>query len=273
MLLSLVMITVYFRESDGGALHELQDAGATVLSPFQVAAERVARPFRDVYGYVDGLVDAKAENERLRAENRRLRQASIQDLNACQQNLRLRALLAYRDGPRFPDDYRGVATRVLVPATSRFDRRIVLAAGSSDGIRVDDPVVTGDGLVGRVTSLAPHTAQVTLLTDSTSSVAAFDLRTGAPGIVEHGEGESLVLDRVAKEQVVSRGDVIVTAGSPNRRLRSLYPRWIQIGVVTSVNQTDTDLYKRVQIEPFVDFGALDDVLVLVPKGRAAARAR
>ena len=68
VLVALVLITVSFRESSGGGLHRVQSAGATVLHPFQVGAERVARPFRDVYGWFSGLVHAKSEAKRLRAE-------------------------------------------------------------------------------------------------------------------------------------------------------------------------------------------------------------
>ena len=68
VLLALVLVTVSFRESSGGPLHRAQGAGATVLHPFQIAAERVARPFRDVYGYFAGLVHAKSENGRLKEE-------------------------------------------------------------------------------------------------------------------------------------------------------------------------------------------------------------
>ena len=73
VLLSIGLITIYFRESSGGGLHQVQSAGATVLRPFEVAADRVSRPFRDAYGYFSGLFGAKSENKRLRAEVDRLR--------------------------------------------------------------------------------------------------------------------------------------------------------------------------------------------------------
>jgi hypothetical protein len=72
VVLSLVLITISFREPTGGALGGIQGAGVTVLRPFEIAAERVARPFRDVYGYFRGLAHAKQENKRLRAEVERL---------------------------------------------------------------------------------------------------------------------------------------------------------------------------------------------------------
>jgi len=68
VLLSIVLITVYFREPAGGGLHSVQSGGATVLRPFEVGAERVARPFRDAYGWFAGLVHAKSQNAALRAQ-------------------------------------------------------------------------------------------------------------------------------------------------------------------------------------------------------------
>lgn len=265
VVLSLAMITVYFRESGAGRLHDAQAVGATVLRPFQVGAERVARPFRDVYGYFAGLVRAKSENAGLRVEVDRLRPQVIQSRTALAENERLRDLLEYRAGLTYPRDYRPVAAEVISRAPSQFDQQIVVAAGSSDGIRLHDPVVTRDGLLGHVTKLTSGTAQVTLLTDKTSTVSAADLVSGAAGLVRHGQakGNALILDRVKKDQVVSIGDHIVTAGTQLGGLPSLYPRGIPIGIVTSVGQTDTDLYKQIQVRPWVDFSSLDAVLVLI----------
>jgi cell shape-determining protein MreC len=95
-------------------------------------------------------------------------------------------------------------------------------------------------------------------------VPARDQKTGATGLIRHGEGEgSLVLDYVAKESDVRQGDVIVTAGTQSKRYPSLFPGGIQIGVVTSVGQSDTALYKQIQISPFVDFSGLDAVTALI----------
>ena len=106
VLVSLILITVSFRESSTGALHRVEGAGATVLRPFEVAAERVARPFRDVYGYFAGLVHVKQENEKLRAQVNQLRQAAIQGANAREQYAHLLDLLRFIDSPVFPADYR-----------------------------------------------------------------------------------------------------------------------------------------------------------------------
>jgi len=203
--------------------------------------------------------------------DQQLAKDSVDAQLALQDYQRLKTLLAYRDSPRFPEDFYGVATRVIAQAPTRFEQRIVIAAGTADGIREDDPVVTAAGLVGQVTKAYRHQSQVALLTDGQTAVSALDVNDqSANGIVRKGEGGSdvLVFDRVTKERTVEEGDVIVTAGSRGReRLPSLYPRGIKIGVVTSVGQNDLDIFKQIQLQPFVSFRSLHSVLVLVPKSR------
>ena len=154
-----------------------------------------------------------------------------------------------------------------------FDQTIVVSAGSDDGVAVDAPVVTADGLVGTVTRVTANAARVRLLTDESSAVSALDLTTGAAGIVEHGQsGDSLVLSRVSKKEVVHEGDEIITAGTRSGELASRYPKGITIGHVTFVGQLNTDLYLQVLVVSDVDFSALDSVLVLVSRPPAAGAA-
>jgi rod shape-determining protein MreC len=110
---------------------------------------------------------------------------------------------------------------------------------------------------------------VTLLTDPSFSVSAYDYETRTYGLVEHGQGagESLILDLVPKEKVVRKGDWILTAGRRSGELPSLYPRDLPIGRVTDVGRTDVDIHQSILIEPFADFSSLSSVWVLVPKNR------
>ena len=273
--LSLILITIYFRESSGGTLHNMQGAGATVLRPFEVGAERVARPFRDLYGWFSGLTDAKSQRDKLRNQNDKLRKQLIQRQFAVKENSTLRSELRYVSGRRFPRDYRPVPAAIISKPPSQFEQKIVVAAGWANGIRPDNPVVTADGLVGKVTKVTGHTAQVTLLTDEESAVSAVDLSTGADGIVRHarGAGDTLFLDRVDKSQRIESGDAIVTSGWRSGELTSLYPRGIPIGEVTSASRSDTELYTLVQVKPLVDFSGLDSAIVLVPQNIAGGTKR
>lgn len=268
VVLSIVLITIYFREPAGGGLHGVQSTGAAVLRPFEVAAERVARPFRDAYNWSSGLVHAKNQNATLRDQVDKLSSEVIQNSTAYEQNLELRRLLKYVGSTNFPHDYNYVATAIISRPPGEFDQQVGIAAGRTSGIRVNDPVVNADGLIGKVTQVARSTAEVTLLTDPNIQVAALDQNTQASGLVGHGEGRStLILDRVSKSQTINPGDWIVTQGFRVRDLASLYPRGIPIGVVSGASQNDVDLYWKVQLRPRVDFGSLQSVLVLVPKSR------
>jgi rod shape-determining protein MreC len=268
VLLSLVLITVYFREPASGGLHDVQSTGASVLRPFEVGANRIAAPFRDTYNWFAGLIDAKSENKRLRAELDQLRAQRIQNVNAAQQVDDLRRQLKYVGLPRFPQDYSYVATDVISGAPTEFQQQVGIAAGSSSGIRVNDPVMTVDGLVGKVSRVAGHTAQVTLLTDSEIHVSAITVKSQATGLVNHGEGPStLSLDRVLKSQVLHEGDTVVTQGWRLGRLSSLYPYGIPIGTVSGATNSEVDLYWNAQVRPFVHFDSLRSVIVLIPKRR------
>ena len=269
VVLSLALITVSFRETTSGPLFGLQNAGATALRPFEIAADRVARPFQDAYNWFHGLVVARNENKRLHAELQDLRQRYAVAQSAVAENAQLRALLAYATGATFPKDYRAVNTSIVARSASDVQQQVTIAAGTNRGIRVDDPVVTADGLIGKVSRVSTNEARVTLLTDATSAVAAIDLTTGAYGLVEHGAGigTQLTLDRVSKQLVVNDGDFVVTAGTQLGALPDIYPKGILIGRVTSVDENDVDTFKQIQVQPFADFSSLDSLAVLVPKSR------
>ena len=136
--------------------------------------------------------------------------------------------------------------------------------------------MTNEGLVGTVSKVFPTEARVTLITDPTSAVRAVDEKNlAAVGLLDHGTGaNSLVLDRIGKDKVVNGGDTIITAGSQvGSKLPSLFPRNIAIGYVSGVSQSDTDIFKDIQVQPFVDFSSLESVLVLIPKPAPAAHHR
>jgi rod shape-determining protein MreC len=269
--LSLVLITGYFRETESGRLHDVQGVAASVLHPFQVGAERVARPFQDAWGWVSGFVNAKSENERLKERLRLVERQALQNIGAARENVELRRALAYRSSRTFPRGYDSVAAAVIAHRLNEFQERIGVAAGSNDGVRMNDPVVDTEGhLVGYVSRVAPRSSRVTLLTDGEFAAAAYDMQTETYGLVSHGQGagESLVLDLVPKDKLVEKGDLIATAGTrAGGELRSLYPKDIAIGTVSSVGRSDIDVHQSIQVDPLADFSSLSAVLILVPQER------
>ena len=269
--MSLALITVYFRESDEGPLHAAQRIGVSVLMPFEVAGERVARPFRDAWAWTSDLLDAKDENEDLRTENDELRRELIQSRTAMQALALQGEISEYVAGAAFPDDFNPIVARVIGRPPTPYQQEVIVSAGSGDGVERNAPVVSEEGnLVGQVTDLTDSTARITLITDQSSSVSAVVLETEASGVVQHGtSSSSLILDRVEKDETASEGNTVITAGWVTDRFESLFPRGIPIGVVESVGQQDVDLFKRIQIAPLVDFDSLSAVIVLIEKPQPA----
>jgi rod shape-determining protein MreC len=265
VFVALALITVAFRSPTSGPLHSVQGAGSTALRPFQIAATRVAQPFRDGYDYLSGLSSAKAQLKREKVLYLKVRNEAIANKAAAVNALQLQKQLHYVQGPRFPQGFRAVNTAVISPPGGAFAHSLAIAAGGANGVRLNSPVVSGNALVGIVSNVFPHSAKVTLLTDPNNSVAAFDLRTRVPGVIHTGPSGTLILDGVNKSQRVKKNDVLVTTGTRSRRYPDLYPRGIQIGRVTSVGATDTAVYLQVQVQPFANLGSLSSVSVLVPK--------
>lgn len=266
VLLSLVLITVSFRSS---ALNGVQGTAADVLRPFEIAAGRVARPFRDSVGWMHGLVDAKSENKKLRHEVADLQRQVIAASAARQQNATLKRLLHYK-GPPSLADFQRVNAQVITDPQNALSESITITVGSSSGVRQGDVVATPDGLVGTVARAFPGVSRVTLITDELSSVTATDANhQAAVGVVQRGNGNGvLVFDLVPKEDTVQRGDPIITAGTlPKASLQSMFPRGILVGTVTSESDSDVDTFKNILVQPTVDLASLQSVFVLVPRSR------
>jgi rod shape-determining protein MreC len=265
VVVALALITISFRSPTAGALHDAQGVGSTILRPFQIAATRIAQPFRDAYNYVDGLANARSQNQRLKAQVKALQERDLHTMALAAREPAMAKLLHFEQGQSFPSGFNTLNASVISPSGGPFAHSIVIDAGSSSGVRVDSPVVSGDGLVGIVTNVFSDSALVRLLTDPNTFVSARDVKTQVRGMVHTGTSGSLIMDQVQKQFRVKQGDKLVTAGTHSARYPDLYPYGIPIGTVTHVSATDTATFLQVQVQPFADIGSLEAVGVLVPK--------
>ena len=260
---SLILLTASFGDG-GGPLSSVQRGVFEVVSPIQEGASRALKPFRDLFGWVGDTVDAKGEVEDLREERDRYRAEAVAAKSALQENARLRGLLDLEQTAEL-DRYRPVTARVNGRSAIVLASTINIDKGSSSGIRLDQAVVTGGGLVGKVTTVTRGAAQVTLITDHSIGVSARVLESSVTGFVETAVGNprDLILNGTRRTDRVERGQTIVTAGtrSSEPKLQSLYPPGIPIGEVTRIEEPGSD-QQEVHLRPFVDVGRIDFVQVL-----------
>lgn len=267
IIASLALLTVSFRDSDSGPVHAIQQAGASVLSPLQSWGARAARPFQDGYEWIRTLWSAHQEAERLAAELQELQGEAVKLREQAEENKRLKGLLDLKEKGTFPEGTEFMVARVIGKSPTIWEAWIQIDKGSADGIAVDQPVVgatpmasdslSGKGLVGKVVSVTAHTAQVQLITDSSSSVAAKIQGSRAEGIVEGSVSGKLVMDFVDRDMPVEPKLVVVTSG-----FGGIYPESIPVGIVASVGEEDVNIYKEIEVQSFIDFRVLEEVMVL-----------
>jgi rod shape-determining protein MreC len=269
---SIALLTAYFGESASGGLHAIQRGFMEALAPLQEGASRALKPARDLGGWIGDVFDAKSENKRLRRQVEDLRTRLAAAETAQRDVSELRKLVGLNESNQFPQGYERVACRVIARSPTVWYSTVTIDKGSDAGLREDQPVITGDGLVGKISTVSSDAAQVTLITDHTSGVSAQIVPDGASGLIKPkvGDPTDLLLDFVEKGRPIVKGATVITAGWRSSRLESLFPRGIPVGKVTRVDSSERELYQRVHVRPFADLRRLDVVEVLVPSGAGAS---
>jgi len=261
--LSLFLLTAYFGESSGGGLHATQRGALEVLAPIQEGANKALKPARDLFGWFGDTLDAQDVRDRLQHERDTLR-SEVAQLQVQNRELEQLKGLQEMNTAGGLQQYAPVQSRVYQRSPSTWYQTVTINKGSSDGVKVDDPVVNGQGLVGKVKSVSDGNAVVMLLTDQDFGVSALAPRRGEPGSITPipGAGGDLLFDLIDNAEKIRQGDLVVTAGTVSQRLPSVYPRSILIGTVKRIEHGDGDLDRRIHVAPAADLLHLDIVQVL-----------
>jgi rod shape-determining protein MreC len=274
LIASLVLLTAYFGESGGGALHAIQRGAGEVLAPLEDGAARVFKPFSDFAGWTGDVVDAKKENKQLKREVQNLREQLATAATDRREAEQLRSIVGLQGN--LPAGTEKVTARVIAHSPTVWYSTIQIDKGRSDGVRVNQPVLAEGGLAGKVVEVGGGSARVALITDSTSAVSAAVMPKGVAGIVkpEIG-GKDLILDFIPKGSRLRKNAIVVTSGFRAGGLESLFPRGIPIGKVGTVNQDQLEIYQRVRVHPYADLRRMDivQVLIQVPGQSVAAVTR
>jgi rod shape-determining protein MreC len=270
LLACATLITLDHQGGDSSPVEPARQAVGEVFGPVESATTAVVRPFIAIPGWFRGHESLRGEISELEAENARLRAESATsgyDRNRLEEF----------DGlTRAADDlgYALVPARVvgLGPSQS-FSQTVTIDAGSRAGIRPDMTVLNNDGLVGRVLRVTSSTSTVLLIVDAESVVGGRVGETMDVGFL-HGRGilgssGRLDLELADESEVPDRHDTVVTWGSESG---APYVSGVPVGQVSSVYSSLRETSQRAVIEPFVDFGALDLVGVVVPAGSTSDRA-
>ena len=259
LISAVLLLTLDGRGS--GPIDSVRSAVLTVLSPLGGATSSIASPFRNAWDSAFDQNDLKKDNDVLREENDRLKGDITANSIAKEQLQQLLQLV----GIPFVGDTPVVHTRVVSGAVGNFGDRIELDKGSSSGIERNMPVVTGEGLIGKVVEVGENRSVVALLSSGTFRVGFSVVGTAAIGIAQGtGNDGSLRGSNIDSRQAVTVGAIAATSGLAG----SPFPPNLPIGTITAVRTNDAALESTVDISMFANLNDLvyADVVLWKPAG-------
>lgn len=259
--ISLAIITLDYRGGTTGPLASLGRAAKSAIAPMQEAVTRVTEPVSNFFIGVANLPSLAEENRRLEEEVAELRtqNASVEFQQELQEELEnLVGLQELHPA--------GISALVTANGVSNFDWTMTINRGSSQGIVVDMPVIAGSPdaarLVGRVIDVTADSAEVQLILDRDSAVAAVIDDSREAGLVWGRGDEDLVMEQVDPDTELQGDENVFTQGYEVNGQRGVYPPGLLIGQVSRVSPEANSLDTPVEIRPAVDFSSLNLVLVL-----------
>jgi rod shape-determining protein MreC len=256
VIICVLLVTVYSRESKDGLFHRLQRFSLDVVSPLQKGMSTVLSPVKDGIGYLVDLGKARGERDRLREEVEDLQDQVDEKKELELENEQLRQMITYQESR---PDLELIAVDVIGANPGVWEQTIQIGAGYSDGLQEYMAVLSEDGsLVGRIILCTSEVSVVQLITDDKSSVGAMLQETAEMGVVKGEGGGDIRLELLNQDAEVSTGDEVFTSG-----LGGTCPSGIPIGTITEISERRADLSIGIIIQPRARLTRLNRVMVVV----------
>lgn len=242
LFFTVVIASILISSNDNEQLRSIRMAVLETTGWFQQLLADFAR-----------LRSLKQSNQRLQQQNTEYALQLSQMQAARIENARLRKLLEFKQAHQFEM----VAAMVIGSGPGRQFNTIILDRGAIDSVQRNMPVVTADGLVGKILTVSHHYACAQILLDANFRVSVKAQRSRVPGILTWENSEFCTLSAVPKQADIRPGDLLVTSG-----YSSIFPKGLPVGTVTLTSDTVKGLFKRVRVKPAVNFNLLEEVMII-----------
>jgi rod shape-determining protein MreC len=254
----LIMIGV---SSNNSSLNWMNNGMSILGTPFQKLAIFTSKKTGDFFYYFKDVDKLRNENEILKKQVAELQQENRKLSDYEEKNEELRKVLKLKDAY---DNYEPIGANIIAKDMGNWFNVFRIDVGSEDGIKIDYPVRTSDGLVGRIESADVTSSKVTTIIENGSTVSARLSKNGSYVLIK-GDSELkdeglCLMDYIDPDADISVGDIVETSG-----LGGIYPKGIIIGKVKQIKKSSNDFSKYAVVEPTVDFKRLDQVVVLNKK--------
>lgn len=255
----LLLLSIQVTRDQGVPLAKVWvvSALAPVERVLRSAADGVAGAWTAIGDLGHAEQNRRELSARLAADEARIRELSAQGA----ENARLRALLDFKTSA----GYSTVAAEVIGSSPGENSNTILIDKGADAGLMADFPVVTPEGVAGKVVAVYPHSAQVLLITDPAAGAGVLLEQSRVQGVLKGAGRGQCRLDYVMNDNAVSPGEKVLTSG-----LDRVFPKGLPIGTV--VKADDGNIYKNIIVQPSAALNRLEDVLVVVSRSSAPEQA-
>lgn len=242
------------RGSDGKGVRLLRYWVVAMMSPPEKVMSHTGSGVRGFWGNYIDLRNTRKENDALREQVSQLRLEQAALMEDAKQGQRLQSLLGFRE----KYIYKTVPAQVIGTGGSDQSRILTIDKGSKDGLQRDQPVITPDGIVGKVVEVFPHTSQVLEINDQTSGAGVLLEQTRLRGVLRgNAYGQPQIID-VLPDDRIKAGEKVVTSGGDQ-----IFPRGLAVGTVQKiVTDPEKEPYADIVIKPAANLQHLEEVLIV-----------
>ena len=252
ILTALIMISYNAKQaSETGFMRKLVLETAWPLENLTNRSLKAIKESWDRYLFLIGLEE---ENRRLKKKNDLLASQLFRYQEGYLEALRLRKILKIKEQLNTVP----VVADVIDREQSSVFKSILIDKGTAHGLKVGFPVLDDKGIVGRITECSWHVSRVMLIMDENSNVAALLQGSRIHGVLQGAGASGCRLKYIPKNEEVKIGDAVISSG-----LGGIFPKGVILGVVAAVDKKEGGLFQRIDVQPSVDFGKLEEILVLI----------
>ena len=239
------------RGTDQGTSRLVRIWAVSAITPIEKGVGYTSRWFADTWHNYLYLRGVRAQNRELRREIEHMRLEQVRISEDAGQARRLQSLLGFRE--EFISQT--MPAQVISTTGSEFSRGVFIDKGSRDGIKPDMPVITSDGIVGKVFRVYPTSSLVLEINDSSSGAGVILEKSRLQGILKGSPTGQTFLANIMADEKIEPGERILTSGGDR-----VYPKGMAVGTVSRVNPAGTFL--NVEVKPSAQLNRLEEVLVI-----------
>lgn len=239
---------------DGAQIRLLRVWTIETISPFERAATGTGRGLRNLWSNYLWLRQVRRQNADLQRQLADLRLERASMAEDALEGKRLRTLLGFRQS------YTGatVVAQVIGTSGSESSRILTLDKGAHDGLKPDMPVITPDGIVGKLRDVSPHTSQLLLISDPTSGAGVILASTRIHAIIRGTPQGRVQIDNLTPDSRIKPGETLLTSGGDR-----VFPRGLPVGTIESIAlDPEHQPFTAITVRPAANLTQLEEVLII-----------